>query len=203
MNTFEHPGYNDCVADLIDRAALNELGPGKPDHAQRARLDQLSPEQLLAPHPVRDRQMAEACLAGLWLLHDFLDESHTISQSIDTLEGSYWHGIMHRREPDYENAKYWFRRVPVHPLYAPLACAAHELAVAAAPDARADFCALRRNGTRLPLSICAGQLPAADRQAGNSAGRCNGWNGRCFSTIAGGRRGAKLEGGARSGLPGT
>ena len=78
-----------------------------------------------------------------------------------------------------------------------------ELAVAAAPDARADFVALRRNGTRLPLSICAGQLPAADRQAGNSAGRCNGWNGRCFSTIAGGRRGAKLEGGARSGLPGT
>ena len=35
MNTFEHPGYNDCVADLIDRAALNELGPGKPDHASR------------------------------------------------------------------------------------------------------------------------------------------------------------------------
>ncbi|WP_146118686.1 hypothetical protein [Blastopirellula marina] len=59
--------------------------------------------------------MAEACLSGLWLRFNYLDQSHTISQDLPDSTGSYWHGIMHRREPDYSNAKYWFRRTGDHP----------------------------------------------------------------------------------------
>ena len=58
--------------------------------------------------PERSRQLLRS-VALLW--HDHLDASHTISQGIETREGSWLHGIMHRREPDYGNAKYWFRRV--------------------------------------------------------------------------------------------
>ncbi|MGE3642211.1 MAG: hypothetical protein AB7G28_26955, partial [Pirellulales bacterium] len=54
---------------------------------------------------------------GVWLLHDFLDESHHISQSIDTPSGSFWHGVMHRREGDFSNAKYWFRHVGHHAVF--------------------------------------------------------------------------------------
>lgn len=58
-------------------------------------------------------------LALIW--HDHLEESHQISQNIDSPDGSLLHGIMHRREPDYSNAKYWFRRAGQHPVYGEIA----------------------------------------------------------------------------------
>jgi hypothetical protein len=121
-------GYSPAVAALLQPGRLMPLGPGRPDPAVRGRLEALTAENIFAPQPVRDRDMAAACLAGLWLYHDFLDESHTISQGIETPAGSYWHGLMHRREPDAANAKYWFRRVGRHPVFAPLAAAAAEIA---------------------------------------------------------------------------
>ncbi|MES1213809.1 MAG: hypothetical protein ABUL64_04405 [Singulisphaera sp.] len=132
------PAYNATVAELIAGAALNDLGPGQPDALQRGRLASLTPEAILAPFSIRDARQAQACLAGLWLLYDFLDESHTISQSLHTVDGSYWHGIMHRREPDYENAKYWFHRVPAHSIHEELTAAASELAASDA-DPRTRF----------------------------------------------------------------
>jgi len=97
------------------------LGPGTPNEVLRPRLEAITVEQAFSGEPVVDRDAACCCLSAVWLWHDFLDESHTISQEIDTADGSYWHGIMHRREPDYGNAKYWFHRVPRHPIFEPLA----------------------------------------------------------------------------------
>jgi hypothetical protein len=69
-----------------------------------------------------------ALKAGLFLLNDFFDESHSCSQSIEGLgthhTGDYWHAILHRREPDYGNSKYWFRHVGRHPSFTELARAA-------------------------------------------------------------------------------
>ena len=79
--------------------------------------DQISELAVLAHHDAVSivSDYAEV-LAGLWLYVDDLDRSHTISQDIHTPTGSYWHAIMHRREGDFWNAKYWFRKVGNHPV---------------------------------------------------------------------------------------
>jgi hypothetical protein len=69
----------------------------------------------------------EAALSGLWLYFSCFDESHSISQDIATAEGSYWHGLLHRQEPDAGNAAYWFRRVGRHEIFPDLHQAATEL----------------------------------------------------------------------------
>ncbi len=62
----------------------------------------------------RDRQ---AALAGLLLRMGCWAESHTAAQDIHSAEGSYWHGILHRMEPDSFNAEYWFGKVGQHPIF--------------------------------------------------------------------------------------
>jgi hypothetical protein len=119
--------YGPTVTRLLAEAGLNELGPGAAQESARAALEELSPVSLVAPRAPHDHDMALACCAALWLRFDFLDKSHRISQSLDTPEGSFWHGVMHRRETDFSNARYWFRRVGKHEIYPPLAEEARQL----------------------------------------------------------------------------
>jgi hypothetical protein len=73
-------------------------------------------------------------LAGLWLWQDYLDESHEICQAIETTSGSWWHAILHRREGDFGNAKYWYMKVGNHPARAAVANNAAVLLREAPPD---------------------------------------------------------------------
>ena len=139
MLSFRPQAYGPVVAALIQDARLNELGPGETEPKQHAALAVLTPEQIVAPHSLRSRDMALACVSGLWLRHDYLDESHRISQDLENPTGSFWHGIMHRREPDFHNAKYWFRRVGPHPIFDALNRSAQQLAAEAQAGPAAQF----------------------------------------------------------------
>lgn len=141
--------YPPAVAELLVVERLPELGPGTPVAALRDRLAAFDPMRDLG-RTVRDPDMARACRAGLWLAFDFLDESHTISQDIATPTGSFWHAVMHRREPDPANSKYWWRRVGPHPVLAQLAEQAPSFGYNYAnPFAFVDFCE-RVRGTNTP-----------------------------------------------------
>jgi hypothetical protein len=83
------------------------------------KLHALSPADLLAK-PAADSDEAACLLAGLWLWHGYLDESHRVSQKIETPSGSFWHAIMHRQEGDFANSKYWYARCRNHPILASL-----------------------------------------------------------------------------------
>src|SRR5215216_6437135 len=95
------------------------LGPGpragvtSADLLQSRLDDALNKAKLSGPR-------AHLVRATVLLWHDNLDAAHTLVQDDASKDGSYIHAILHRREPDFSNAKYWFRRVGVHPCFGAL-----------------------------------------------------------------------------------
>jgi hypothetical protein len=92
---------------------LMPLASGACSSAEAYRLLQAANPRDLFPAA----RAPEAAMAGLYLYFSCLDEAHTIAQSLETPEGSFWHGIMHRQEPDAGNAGYWFRRAGKHAIF--------------------------------------------------------------------------------------
>lgn len=89
----------------MDRLVVDDGHAAAPEHVALV-------EQITRLPVIHDRP---DLAAALWLYVDELDRSHTLSQGIDTPTGSFWHAIMHRREGDFSNSKYWYRRVGKHP----------------------------------------------------------------------------------------
>jgi hypothetical protein len=100
---------------------------GGPSEVARELLDGVRPEQLLS-RPAASPVAADAMLAGLWLWHDGLDECHRIVQNSPEEDVvatyAFWHAIMHRREGDFSNSKYWYARAVGHPVLQALAAQA-------------------------------------------------------------------------------
>ncbi len=124
--------YTSAIAEAIEKLeAGNPLPTLVPQKAWNSELtdalESASVDELFDGESLKNMTFGEAIKSGLLLWNDALDESHNISQGLENQTGSYWHGIMHRREPDYSNSKYWFGRVGTHPIFPELRERALEL----------------------------------------------------------------------------
>ena len=104
-----------ALTALLAKVPLAPLGSGSAMSEVRKELDAVT-----AALPL-------GCQAGLWLAFGYWERAHQVAQDLETPEGSYWHAILHRCEPDAWNSKYWFRHVGPHPTFPELADAALSL----------------------------------------------------------------------------
>jgi hypothetical protein len=160
MQTFEALLTTPEPADLGPGPRAGVLPPAEIDQRLAAAFREIA-------LPTTVQQLVRGLLL-LW--HDHLDLAHTVAQRIENRDGSLIHAIMHRREPDYWNSKYWWRRVGQHPCFAVLSPrvatllelrAEGELLANVVPGGRWDAFAfvdaceaaarLERNAEQLPL----------------------------------------------------
>jgi len=106
------------VFGLLETSEPAELGPGprKGVRAEAELRSELAKLTGMGPKP-------ELVSSLILLWHDYLNAAHSIAQDAAGPDGAFVHGIMHRREPDYGNAAYWFRRAGHHPAFPSLGSA--------------------------------------------------------------------------------
>lgn len=140
---FDLANFSVTVGEILDsidngarRMPLAPTGPATGPGLDRLR--RTSVEELFDNEPIASVEFGACVRSAMFLYFSALDESHTISQGIGTPTGSFLHGIMHRQEPDYSNAKYWVRRTGAHELY---------------PTLREDVMRLRLKSNLLPEAV--------------------------------------------------
>jgi len=131
--------------------------------AARQALQAANPRGLF-PHS----RAPEAALAGLYLYFSCWDEAHEVAQNVASAEGSYWHAIVHRQEPDDGNSGYWFRQTGRHAIFPHLADAAAKFGIGSGvnwdPMEFIAFCARARQEPGGDLQLRALQVQRIEWQ---------------------------------------
>ena len=114
---FDLNAYGEQVAHLLALAGNGNrpmpLVTQGPDSDEVCQILKSTSAPALFPKSVAPR----GAFAGLWLYFSCFEEAHETAQDDGSVEGSFWHAILHRQEPDSGNAAYWFRRVGEHPIF--------------------------------------------------------------------------------------
>ena len=99
---------------------LPELGQGPRPQVLEPKLLESKLALVFADAGVTEADRIIRLRAAALLYHDHHDAAHDLVQDLTDHDGALIHGILHRREPDYWNAKYWFRRFVAHPAHVAL-----------------------------------------------------------------------------------
>jgi hypothetical protein len=126
------PRYSEFVDKLFGRPDfLVQLRPTEPLLWDLSNQFREMPEtELAGGKEIIDPQKFALVRGGVLYGLDEVDAAHRLFQDDKSDEGSYWHGMMHRREGDFDNARYWFRRAGRLSVFPAL----HEAAHSASPS---------------------------------------------------------------------
>jgi hypothetical protein len=105
--------YSAFITDFLRAAQLPRIS------AQEPLPDQDLIQQVTA---AKEKEIAPAtgptasCIRSLlFLASGGLSQAHRIVQEMSTTDAAYIHGVIHRVDDDFDNARYWFRGARVHP----------------------------------------------------------------------------------------
>ena len=118
-----HQRYPDAIQRLFlhDEPLAVAFPTAPADYERVIRLRETPDETLFAGATLPasgDTHFVPLVRAGLFYHHNALDDAHRLVQEATGDEAAYWHAMIHRRERDFENARYWLRRAGEQPPFA-------------------------------------------------------------------------------------
>ncbi len=87
---------------------FTRLERGKPLAKGRQAVEGLLEKDLGALKNPKNLSLVQS---ALYIYFDCFEEAHQIAQDHEGLPGNWLHAVLHRREPDAGNSKYWYHRV--------------------------------------------------------------------------------------------
>jgi hypothetical protein len=105
--------YSAFITDFLRRVQSPRLSAREPlPDKQLIQQATAAKEQEIA----RANGPRATCTRSLLLLAaGDLDQAHRIVQEMSTPDAAYIHGVIHRIDDDFSNARYWFRGARTHP----------------------------------------------------------------------------------------
>jgi hypothetical protein len=105
--------YSAFITDFLRKVQLPRLSAGEPLPDKELIQQTIAAKE----HEISRADGPKAsCARGLLLLAaGDLDQAHRMVQEISTTDASYIHGVIHRIDDDFNNARYWFRGARIHP----------------------------------------------------------------------------------------
>ena len=122
------PGYSDFIERLLlNPDSFRKLTPTEPVGWEwPGKIRDAADSVLSGGATISDARIFALVRGGLFYAVDDLDSAHRIFQDEPGDLGSYWHGMLHHREGDFDNARYWFRRAGRLPCFSKMHDAARE-----------------------------------------------------------------------------
>jgi hypothetical protein len=126
--------YSAFITDFLREAKLPRISADDPPPDKRL----IAKVATAKDQEIADTRSSDVgCIRSLlFIAAGGIDQAHRLAQELSTSVASYIHGMVHRIDDDFDNARYWFRRARVDPAAAEMyrRAAAHSVTVASHPS---------------------------------------------------------------------